>query len=251
MRCLTLLVLALELPVRAQFGFGCITGSSISGLSPCASEATVFKTSLMHDLEYAKQLLQYAIQVQQLADMVKNSTHAGPNSLTSIQTDLNALAAVVQGGHALAYSLENQDAMFAKTFPGYTGYIPTGGYAARYALWAQTSLDTTQGILRGAGLQGKLVATEMGVLSALRNLASGNLLNRNDAINLTSQLAAEQVGQLQKLRELEIQQMTSVAAYQGYQIQRDSDGVAATQRFFANGPTAGDERTFSSHLGGN
>jgi type IV secretion system protein TrbJ len=224
------------------FAAPCVTASTSSGFGPCASESTSFAHKLLMDLSYAKQLLQYAIQVQQLADAVKNTTHAGPNALTAIAADLNGLAVTVQGGRALAYSLANEDTVFARTFPGYQGFVPVmrtatpigagGSYAARYSLWAQTSLNTTQGILRGTGMHGRLLNTEQGVLQILRSLTSSNLLNRNDAINLTGQLAAEQVGQLQKLREMQLEQMTSVAAFQGYQIQRDADGVAATQGFF-------------------
>jgi P-type conjugative transfer protein TrbJ len=161
------------------------------------------------------------------------------------------LAAVVQGGRALAWSLANDDVVFRETYPGYPSLAavgpppPAGTYASRYAIWAQTSLDTTQGILRGAGFQGKLLATEQGVLGILRGLSAANLLNRNDAINLTGQLAAEQVAQLQKLRELQLEDMTSKGAYQGYQVQKDADMVATEQQFF--GPTVinpGDSRVF-------
>jgi hypothetical protein len=158
---------------------------------------------------------------------------------------------VVQGGRALAYSLGDDDVLFRQTYPGYQPLAsvgppaPLGSYANRYAIWAQTSLDTTQGILRGSSFQGKLLATEQGVLGILRALSAGNLLNRNDAINLTGQLAAEQVAQLQKLRELQLEDMTSKAAYQGYQVQKDADMVATEQQFF--GQTAihpGDSRVF-------
>ena len=98
--------------------------------------------------------------------------------------------------------------------------------------------------MRGAGIQGRLLATEQGVLSIMRALSATNLLNRNDGINLSSQIAAEQVGQLQKLRELQIQDMTSKAAYQGYVIQRQAAGEAATQWFFNGGPVNGDGRTY-------
>jgi len=217
----------------------------------CATEPTQVSVKLMHDLEYAKQLLQYAIQVQQLADALENTLHGGPASLTSVAADLGMLAAVVRGGRALAWSLANDDVVFRETYPGYpvlaaVGPPPAAGtYANRYAIWAQTSLDTTQGILRGAGFQGKLLATEQGVLALLRGLTASKLLNRNDAINLSGQLAAEQVAQLQKLRELQLEDMTSKAAYQGYQVQKDADMVATEQQFF--GPTvinAGDSRVF-------
>jgi len=54
------------------------------------------------------------------------------------------------------------------------------------------------------------------------------LLNRNDAINLDSQLAGEQVSQLQKLREIQLEDLTSKAAFQGYVIQQQAASVAAT-----------------------
>jgi type IV secretion system protein TrbJ len=227
---------------RAQFG-------GVVVCTNCASEPTAVSIKVLHDLEYAKQLLQYAIQVQELADAIKNTTHGGPAALTNIASDLNQLATVVQGGQALAYSLGGQDAVFRMTFPGYqqvSGPPTLGTYQSNYALWAQTSLATTQGILRGIGLQGKLLSTEQGVLSVLRALSSSNLLDRNNAINLMGQLAAEQVGQLQKLRELQLEDMTSKAAYQGYVIQRQAASEAATQQFFNFTPEQSDGQTFQA-----
>jgi P-type conjugative transfer protein TrbJ len=228
--------------LEAQFGGGVFVCAN------CSTEPTLATIKIMHDLEYAKQVLQYAIQAQQLADMIRNTAHGGPMTLTNVAMDLNQLANVVQGGRALAYSLGGQDVAFRSTFPGYqsaAGSLPgMGTYQSKYAVWAETSLATTQGILRGVGLQGKLLATEQGVLSVLRNLTASNLLDRNDAINLTGQLSAEQVGQLQKLRELQLEDMTSKAAYQGYMIQRQAASESAAQRFFAYNPASSDGQKF-------
>jgi P-type conjugative transfer protein TrbJ len=227
-----------------QFGGGVVVCTN------CASEPTAVNIQIMHNLEYAKQLLQYAIQVQQLADAIKNTTHGGPAALSNVSADLSLLANVVQGGRALAYSLGGQDVVFRTSFPGYQavmGPAPAlGTYQSSYAQWAQTSLATTQGILRGVGLQGKLLASEQGVLSVLRSLSASNLLDRNDAINLTGQLAAEQIGQLQKLRELQLEDMTSKAAYQGYVIQRQAASEAAAQHFFNYTPEVSDGTTFQA-----
>ena len=205
----------------------------------------------MHQLEYAKQILQYAIQAQQLADAVKNTLHGGPASLSNISADLAQLANVVQGGQALAYSLGRAGCWsFGRLSPVISGIrvrTRTGHVPEQVcSQWAQTSLATTQGILRGVGLQGKLLATEQGVLSVLKPLSSSNLLNRNDAINLTSQIAAEQVGQMRKLRELQLEDMTSKAAYQGYVIQRQAASEAATQHFFNYTPEVSDGTKFQS-----
>jgi conjugal transfer/entry exclusion protein len=80
----------------------------------------------------------------------------------------------------------------------------------------------------------------------LRMLSASNLLTRNDAINLTGQLAAEQVGQLQKLRELQIEDMTSKAAFQGYTIQHEAESEAASEWFFRGGNALSDGRVWSA-----
>ena len=80
----------------------------------------------------------------------------------------------------------------------------------------------------------------------MRAISASNLLNRNDAINLNSQLAGEQVAQLQKLRELQLEDVTSKAAFQGYVIQHQAASEAATQYFFHWPPEVSDGRTYQS-----
>ena len=244
---LTVPVFILTCALRPELGLAQIGG----GVFVC----TNCSTSLTQNLEYAKQILQYAIQAQQLADAVLNTAHGGPATLTNVAADLNQLATVVQGGRALAYSLGNQDVLFAQTYPGYqslgTGLglpPPVGTYASKYAVWAATSLATTQGILRGSGVQGKLLSTEQGILNVIRTLTSSNLLNRNDSINLAGQMAAEQVAQLQKLRELQLEDMTSKAAYQGYVIQRQASDEGGAVWYFSSAPAQGDGRLFQPGL---
>ena len=86
------------------------------------------------------------------------------------------------------------------------------------------------------------------MLGILRNLAAANVLNRNDAINLTGQLAAEQVSQLQKLREIQLENMTSQAAFQGYVIQRQASNEAGAVWFYSSGTAQGDGRLFQPGL---
>ena len=115
-------------PAGAQVGGGLVFCTN------CATEPTQVSVKLMHELEYAKQLLQYAIQVQQLADALKNTLHGGPASLTSIAVDLGMLAAVVQGGRALAWSLADDDVVFRETYPGYKALASVGPPPPRWHL---------------------------------------------------------------------------------------------------------------------
>src|SRR6185312_13468506 len=97
--------LAVSPSLNAQFG-------GVVVCANCASEPTAASIHVLHQLEYARQILQYGIQAQQLADAVKNTLHGRPASLGNISADLSQLANVVQGGQALAYSLVGQDAVF-------------------------------------------------------------------------------------------------------------------------------------------
>jgi P-type conjugative transfer protein TrbJ len=229
-------------PALAQFG-----GATFC--TNCATSLQLGGIATTQAAEYAKQLLQYAIQVQQLADAVKQASHGGSMTLTDVTGDLAQLANVIQGSSALAYSLGQQDQVFRQVFPGFQNsqFAPAaaaGSYQSQYAQWSQTALGTIQGLLRGVGVQGSMLNTEQSVLGILRTLGSSNLLDRNNAINLTNSLASEQIAQLQKLRQLQLEDMTSRAAYQGYQIQRDANAESASQWFFNAGNITGDSRVF-------
>jgi P-type conjugative transfer protein TrbJ len=147
--------------------------------SPQSVEAGAFATEVTQLLNHAQLVLSYIRQGTQLAnelnmyaDMLKNSRNLSAHSFGAITADLNALASVVQGGQALAYSLGNLDARFHATYPGYG--LNSTNYYSSYRNWSQTSLDTTLGVLRAAGLQGQQLSSEQSVLAALKSSISGS-----------------------------------------------------------------------------
>ena len=96
--------------------------------NPQRVEAGAFATEITQLLNHAQLVMQYIRQGEQLAneinmyaDMLKNSRTLPAHSFGAIMNDINGLAAIVQGGRALAYSLGNLDQLFRQTYPGY-GY---------------------------------------------------------------------------------------------------------------------------------
>ena len=79
--------------------------------------------------QYIRQGEQLANEINMYADMVKNSRTLSAHNFGAIMNDINALANIVQGGRALAYSLGNLDQQFRQTYPGY-GYN-AGAYYGR------------------------------------------------------------------------------------------------------------------------
>ena len=133
--------------------------------TPERAQAGAFATEFTQLLNNAQLVMSYLRQGQQLvnelnmyADMVRNVKNIPNQVFGPIQADLNALAQIVQGGRALAYSLGNLDVQFRNTFRGYRT-TPTA-YYTNYKNWSQTSLDTTLGTLRAAGLQGQQLQSE-------------------------------------------------------------------------------------------
>jgi P-type conjugative transfer protein TrbJ len=178
-----------------------------------------------------------------LEDMLRNVKPLPGQTFGPIAADINALARIVQGGQALAYSLGNLDAVFRRTYPGY-GYN-ANAYYTNYRNWSQTSLDTTLGALRAAGLQGQQLQSEQSVLNSLRGMAQTSD-GRMQAIQVLGQINEQQVQQLMKLRELMMADMSSKQAYQATVIQREAAGEAASEKFFTFRPNTPDGMTYKS-----
>ena len=215
---------------------------------PQPAAAGVFATEITQLLNHAQLILAFLRQGDQLANelnmyanMLRNVQNI-PNQLFGpIQRDLNSLAQVVLGGRALAYSLGNLDQQFRLTYPGYQ--TTPAAYFVNYKNWSQTSLDTTLGTLRAAGLQGQQLQNEQAVIDSLETM-SQTADGQMEALNVMGQIADQQVQQLMKLRELMLADMSSKQAYQAAMIQQQSANEAATEWFFSSGPVTNSGVTY-------
>jgi P-type conjugative transfer protein TrbJ len=221
---------------------------TISAQAPQRAEAGAFATEVTQILNHAQLVLAYIRQglqleteIAMLANMLRNTKNLSPQTFGKIQADINALGQIVQGGQALAYSLGNLDQLFRNTFPGY-GTTPTV-YYSNYQRWSQTSLDTTLGALRAAGLQSQQMQSEQLVINSLESM-SQTADGQMQALNVIGQISDQQVQQLMKLRELMMADMSSKQAYQAATIQQQAANEAAAQWFFTGGPVTSDGKTY-------
>jgi P-type conjugative transfer protein TrbJ len=192
--------------------------------------------------QYIRQGEQLRLEILQLDEMLRNGRPVPNQIFGSIMADLNQLAAIVQGGRALAYSMANIDSEFRTRFRGY-GYT-AGTYYRDYRDWSQTTLDTTLATLRAAGLQGQQLQNEQSVLAALRTMAM-SADGRMQAIEVGNQISEQTVEQLMKLRQLMLVDLQSKQAFQAAQIQKDAQNHAATEQFFNYVAPTRDGRTFT------
>ncbi len=183
---------------------------------PQALQAGAFATEFTQVLNHGQLVMQYIRQGEQLKeailqyeDMLRNVKNLPSQTFGPIIADINQLAAIVQGGMALAYSMAGLDSEFRRRYPGYAA--STGTYFTNYRTWAQTSLDTTLGALRAAGLQGQQLQSEQAVLSTLRSMAQSSD-GRMQALQVLGDIAEQQVQQMMKLRQLMLADLQSKQA---------------------------------------
>jgi P-type conjugative transfer protein TrbJ len=209
---------------------------------PFATEVTQVLNHIQLVLMYATQANQLATQIKILADAIKNTVQNKNQLFWNIGADLNALSGVVQGGRSLAYSLGNYDALWNSTYPGYVSYQPIG-YASRYSGWIQTALNTIQGAMRGAHMQGNLMMSETTLIQSLEGQsasADGRLL----ALNVATQMADQEAQQMMKLREIMLADMQMKAAYMGTTLQVVADQASAGAYGFGYQPVPIDNQGF-------
>ena len=216
--------------------------------NPQTVEAGAFATEVTQLLNHAQLVMQYIRQGEQLAnelkmyaDMLQNTKKLPEHYFGAIAGDIDALAQIVQGGRALAYSLGNLDELFRSAYPGYS--YNARAYYRQYRNWSQTTLDTALGVLRAAGLQSRQLESEQMVIQNLKSSLQGTE-GRLEALHALGDISEQQVEQLMKLRELMMADMSSKQAYQAAIIQQQAVSEAAAERFFTYAPATSDGQTF-------
>ena len=193
------------------------------GLSPypLASEFTQLLNNVQLVMQYSQQVQQYYTQLQQLERQLKDGTIVGTQLFGPIRSDLTGLQQIVQRGNALSYAMASLDSQFTNRFAA-VGYTPSTSYAERYAVWSKTTMDTTQAALDAAGLQGKQLSSEEDLIEQLQSMSQSSD-GQLKAIQVGSQIAAMQVQELMKLRQLMMADMQAKAAFQAQQISQSDE----------------------------
>ena len=207
----------------------------------------VFATEYTQLLNYAelvgqleKQVSMVENQLTQISDMTKHGLTITDQLFGTVASDIANLRQIVNTGQALSYTMSNMDGAFKVRFPGYSS---TTNYGQSYQQWSQTSLDSTLGALKAAGLQNSQFDSDAALLKTLQNQSTSSV-GRMQALEVGNQIAENQSEQLMKLRQLMMADMQSKAAFQGAQIQADATKQANSDMFFGQNQVTSDGVTF-------
>src|SRR5579871_4456339 len=188
-----------------------------------ATEITQIINMVQLIASYVEQAQQTVTQINQYQSMVRNLQQMTPSNMLNQatqklwqdqnmnQTFMN-LRKIVIGGEQISYSLSNLDTNFKKVNPGYSAYGNGFNYKQAYANWSDNTMGNVKNSLAMVNAQQDDFATErdmMNELQAKSQSAGGQL----EATQAGHQIALSMVGQLQKLRQLQMAQMQAQDAY--------------------------------------
>ena len=172
-----------------------------------------------------------ANQIKQIENMVQNtSTYSGVWDQDALAR-LNRLGQIIEQEQAIAYSMAGMERVFRERYPGYR---PVTDWATAYDQWTRTTLDTLRGTLSAVRLHADDFTDEqrrIQTLTALSDSAEG----RMQALQAGNMLAAEQIQQLAKLRQLMMAQINAQNVYMANVTNRDAQRTATQQEWVKNG----------------
>ena len=116
------------------------------------------------------------------------------------------IANVYHGTQTLGRNISNLDENFKRQFPGYQSYLQSSGKASemmpnRYERWNKQGQDNARTAMQSTGMNISTFSAEDAHLNALVS-RSQNSAGRLQAIQAGNEIAASNVQQLQKLRDL-------------------------------------------------
>lgn len=233
MKILKLAVLALwvmVVPVRAYAG--AMTGG--------ATEWTQIANNIQLTASYAEQAQQTIHQLNMYQTMLKNLEKMTPNAMLNsaaqkLWNDQNMtgkfrnLYTIVSNGQKISLSAQNLDTTMKQLHPGYGNF---NGYDFTTALknWSDSSRNAVNGALQYTSVEADDLMTEGDMVSQLQNQAA-SADGQMQALKAGNDIGVAMVGQMQKLRQIELAQMQAQNTVQMSEQGRRDASDASLQRF--------------------
>lgn len=194
----------------------------------CGTEWTQLMNKAMMVKQLANQAQQLKAEIGQYQDMITNSKTVPSQLWGKAMQDFQQLTNVMQRSRALAYSASNLDGQFANRYGSYNSYLSrkmgNNDWQNKYAQWSKEGTDNTLYAMKGLGVQASQLQNDQVLLQRLQSMAS-SAEGRMQAIQVGNMMAAQNVDQVMKLRQLMMMQLQMQANYLALQ----QDQAAARQ----------------------
>lgn len=199
-------------------------------------------TFLQQMFQYAKDVetalntaQQLSTQIQQYQNMVQQGVQLPNRIFNQITGDLQRVATVYNDARSLGRDISGFDDKFRAQFKDYGQWLKDGSFTAqasadRYRNWSEQGRDNARTAMHAAGLNVSTFADENAMLDQIV-ARSQSATGRMQAIQAGNEIAAQNVQQLQRLRDLMATQITLQGNYMAQLQERQAVDDAFTQKF--------------------
>lgn len=210
-------------PAQAFFCANCAT--NVQQLHQYAKE-------LETSLNTAKQL---KTQIQQYEDMVKQGMRLPDSKFQSLTNDLQKITDIYNNTQSIGRNASSIDQRFRQQYPDFEAYLQktdTNHPAVPdlYQKWSRQGMDNARTAMSATNANTATFKAEDGRLSDLVS-QSQSAQGRMQAIQAGNQIAAQNVQQIQKLRDLVATQITMQGNYMALQQERQAQSDAFEKKF--------------------
>lgn len=208
------------------------------------SNCSTFYQQMLEWAEAVNTQLNTAEQLQTQISQYNNMVTQGvslPNSMYgSIAADLRNVANIYTRSQALGRNIQNMDSQFSTQFPGWQSYLNQAASSSqvpasqtmpdRYEKWSQQGRDNVRTAMQSADMNTSTFESENSQLDRMVS-RSQSAEGRMQAIQAGNEINAQNVQQLQKLRDLMATQINMQGNYMAQQQNRvDLDDALRQQR---------------------
>lgn len=204
-------------------------GGEIAG----ATEFTQIENKVQLVMSYAEEAQQTVTQLQQYQTMLRNLMSITPSQIVDqaaqrlftsqkMYDSFKRLQTLVVNGQSMAYSLANLDARFKQLHPGYGNFGNGFDFGRQYTALSNNTLDSVKNSMSLISAHAEDFDTEQELMGQLQT-RSATAQGQMQALQAGNEIGMTMVGQMQKMRQLQMAQMNAQNAFiSGQQTKQDA-----------------------------
>ncbi len=174
----------------------------------------------------AKTVSNQATEINNQLSMIQwqktNSTALTDYQWQDIQGLIQKMDDQSQQGQALSYTAQNIDTKFRQKYPNYCNFTDgQTNYQQAYQQWNASTLDTLRASMDATQSSASHFQSEHEALMQLKNQGATSK-GRLQALQVATEISAENVNQLQELKRIMMAQSSAQSAYMAYQVSQTS-----------------------------
>ncbi|NTB05921.1 P-type conjugative transfer protein TrbJ [Agrobacterium tumefaciens] len=206
-----------------------------------ATEFTQIANNIQLAAQYAEQAQQTVHQLNQYKAMLKNlETTTSSSTLDAVAGALwedqkiasafQNLQTIVVNGQKMGFSMSNQDAIFQRLHPGYSGAFDSKN---TYREWSDNTHAAVRNSMALAGIQSESLNREGGMVRELQS-RSRSADGQMKALQAGNDIGIAMIGQMQQMRQLQMAQMNAQEHFMLQETSRADESKKSSKMIYGN-----------------